>query len=122
MPTDNVLTDDVIAVFDEVRRFFEDHPDPACVALLLGALPDRKSSGFGVYQLLDATLAAQNREAVVRALRAALADRDSARTWMMELAVGYDDPELRSLAVNHSQATDEDLAFWARTYLEHHPG
>ncbi len=49
LPPDEQLGDR-IRVFDEVRKFFRENYEPACLEPLLNAFGD--GSGFGVYQVV----------------------------------------------------------------------
>lgn len=51
MPTETELTQAEINTFDDIRKYFIAHPDPACIPLLLGSFAD--DMGLGVYQLCD---------------------------------------------------------------------
>ncbi len=51
MPDDEVLTEDLIQQYDEVRQHFIDSPDQRCIPLFLGSFGD--GDGFGVYQLVN---------------------------------------------------------------------
>jgi hypothetical protein len=117
MPEDAALDEDLIRRFDEVRRHFEEHPDPRCVPLFIGALRS-DSSGFGVYQLLDGLLAVHDQDIVVEALRAALRSPTAARSWAMEFACDYGDDELKQIAEGLLDDHDEDVRYWARAYVD----
>jgi hypothetical protein len=119
MPPDEALDEELIRRFDLVRRHFVERPDPRCLPLFLRALPNG-SSGFGVYQLLDDVLQAHDAGVVVAELVEALATDVPSHAWVLELALGYDDPQLRSLARRFIQSADDDERLCAQTYLTAH--
>ena len=51
MPADSELTEEHIAKYDEIRSFFIESPDLACLPLFLNSFGD--GDGFGVYQLIE---------------------------------------------------------------------
>jgi hypothetical protein len=117
LPPDDKLSEPLIRRFDAARRYFELNPDPRCVEPILRALP-HGSSGFGVYQLLDGLLRAQDREVVLAVLRVILADPGGAREWAMEFAAEYPDGEIARRAAALVADADEDTAWWAVHYLD----
>jgi len=54
LPPDDQLSADLIREYDEVRKFFIEHPDPRCIPLFLNSFGDE--SCFGVYQLVEGRL------------------------------------------------------------------
>jgi len=117
LPSDAELTEDVIVQFDEIRKFFSENPDPACVSLFLNSFGD--GSGFGVYQLVERTLQKQDRNLVIRELKSGLrSPRPSVRGWCAEISAGFADecliPELSTLL----QEGDYDTKYAAVTALE----
>lgn len=121
MPKDEHLSDDVIRKFDAVRRHFIGHPDKRCLPLMLGALPpDGKSSGFGVYQLLDDLLRAHETEDVLAALDDALRSPAVSHASFLDLALDYADPRLLRHAQHFVDSSDADERELAEAYLDLH--
>jgi hypothetical protein len=119
MPPEEELSEELITRFDEARRALERDPDPRGLLLLLRSLGE--GSGLGVYQLLDDTLRAYDREDVVRALSETLrSSLPSVRSWSMELALDYPDPRLVPHAVALLRSDERDARFFAAAYLVDH--
>jgi len=70
MPDDTALSEELVRVYDEVRRLFIDHPDARCIPLFLTSFGD--GDGFGVYQLVEDVLRHFSRDTVVPHLKKAL--------------------------------------------------
>jgi len=51
MPQDENLSEEMITIYDDARRFFEHHPNKLCIPLFLNSFGER--DGFGVYQLVE---------------------------------------------------------------------
>jgi hypothetical protein len=86
LPADAGLTEEQIQTFDAVRRFFLQHPDKEAVPLLVNAFGE--GSGFGIYQLVEDTLAQHDHEDVFAALDKALGAR-GVRYWAGQIAVRF---------------------------------
>ena len=54
MPDDTELSEELVRAYDEVRRFFIEHPDARCIPLFLKSFG--AGDGFGVYQLVEDVL------------------------------------------------------------------
>lgn len=94
LPSDDLLTDDVIDAYDAVRQFFFEHPNEACVPLFLHSFGE--GSGLGVYQLIEDTLQVHDDEVVTSALLTSLrASEPSVRYWSAQIAQNYRDMRLR---------------------------
>ena len=119
MPPEDELSEELITRFDEARHALERDPDPRGLPLLLSSLGE--GTGFGVYQLLDDTLRAYDREDVVRALSESLTSSvPSVRSWSMEFALDYPDPRLIRPAVAVLRSDERDARFFAAAYLVDH--
>jgi HEAT repeat protein len=93
LPGDAELTEEEIQTFDAVSRFFQQHPDREAVPLLVNAFGD--GSGFGVYQLVEDTLAQHDHEDVVTALDRALKEGGrGVRYWAAHNAARFPDQRL----------------------------
>ena len=116
LPTDDVLDQGLIERFEQARQHFVQRPDPRCLPLFLRSLP-KGSGGFGVYQLLDDVLDAHERNTVVAELADALTSDVPSHAWVLELALPYDDPQLRVLVRPFLESSDDEERLWAETYL-----
>src|SRR5512145_3218421 len=75
---------------DRVRRFLKTHPNEEAVGLLLGVFGN--GSGFGVYQLIEDTVAAHDRAIVVKSLLERLTDGPrSVRYWCALVSANFPD-------------------------------
>src|SRR5688572_11043185 len=119
MPPEEDLSEDLITRFDEARHALERDPDPRGLPLLLTSLGE--GSGLGVYQLLDDTLRAYDREVVILALSESLTSSlPSVRSWSMEFALDYPDLRLVPAAVALLRSDDSDARYFAAAYLVDH--
>lgn len=88
LPDDEILTEEVIDKYDEVRRFFLDHPDPRCIIPLLNSFGD--GSGFGVFQLVEDVI---KQFPVVKVaphlLRALGSDHRGVRFWCTQMVPSF---------------------------------
>lgn len=90
MPPDAQLSDDLIAEYERVRAHFAAVVDDRSVPLLLSSFGD--GSGFGVYQLVEDALRAQDPNVVRRTLISSLTSSyRGVRTWSLEIAADYTD-------------------------------
>lgn len=90
MPDDADLDDATAETYDEVREYFEANPDPECVSLFIGSFGD--GLGFGVYQLVERTLARHPQDIVISAINNGLQSRfPGVQYWSANLAVAFPD-------------------------------
>lgn len=116
MPSDETLTEDLIATYDEARRVLATGKDTRAVKLLLRSFGD--GDGFGVYQLVDETLRAYPRDVVILGLAESLrSDVPSVRAWSMEMALDYPDERLIPQAIENLQSMDRDTRAFAAYFL-----
>lgn len=110
LPSDQALGER-IRVFDAVRKHFTAQLDPRCIPLLLNAFGE--GSGFGVYQLVEDTIAQYPAKHVLPALQQALhSPHRSVRYWNAQIAALFPDATL----IEHLTpllGDDEDLRFAA---------
>ena len=116
LPPDAELTESLITEFDEARKALEVDPKPEGLRLILTALG--RGSGFGVYQLLDDTLRAYDRGAVVDVLAELLdAAPDDRSGWYMDFALDYPDERLVGPVIAALERGDRDTRYFAASYL-----
>jgi HEAT repeat protein len=117
LPDDDVLDEETIGKFDDVRKYFREHPDPRCVPLLLGSFGD--GDGFGVYQIVDDALRRQPREIVIQGLKEALrSEHRSVRYWCAHLSVVFSDERLIQELADLLKEEDFDIKPSDRGRLE----
>jgi hypothetical protein len=116
MPADSDLSEGLIAEYDEVRRYFQSHPDDRAPALLLNSFGE--GSGFGVYQLVADALRAHDREIVIDALiQSFQSDTPSVRSWSLEIALEYADARLDPYVQALLASDSRDDRYFAAAYL-----
>lgn len=96
MPADAGLTQELIDSYDEVRKYFETHPDSNAIELFLRSFGD--GDGWGVYQLVEGVFYKCPRSDVVAALKKVLEDEciaESVRYWSTQIAAAFADEDLR---------------------------
>src|SRR5512138_3286844 len=88
MAADTSLDQADLEELDRVRRFLKTNPNEEAVGLLLGVFGD--GSGFGVYQLIEDTVAAHDHSVVVRSLIERLTDGTrSVRYWCAQISANF---------------------------------
>ncbi len=93
MPPDSELDQETIDQYDQVRRYFIEHPDVDAIALLLNSFGE--GDGFGVYQLVEDAIIVHTPEAVIPHLQQALkAAQPSVQYWCAQIASHYSDKQL----------------------------
>lgn len=117
LPDDDALEGELIGRFDEVRKYFAVHLEPDAVPLLLNSFGS--GSGFGVYQLVEDTVAKAPSDVVVSHLAKALASpHRGVRYWNAQLAARF--PHTRLLAPLNEllRDADSDIRYAAVTAVE----
>lgn len=109
LPPDDLLTQEIIDQFDEVREFLLKNPSREMLPLLLKSFGD--GDGWGVYQLVDETVKQFAQADVIPLIRENLSsDHRGVVYWNAELAAIFPSsdfiPVLRDLALG----PDEDIA------------
>lgn len=97
MPSDDLITQELIDKYDEVRRFFIQQPDDEAVMLFLRSYGEW--DGWGVYQLVEDFFYACDAEKVKTALKEVLEDEkvsEGVRYWNTQLAAVFSDEKLRA--------------------------
>ena len=108
MPEDTELSEELVRVYDEVRRLFIDHPDARCIPLFLTSFGD--GDGFGVYQLVEDVLRHFSLGTVVPHLKKALTHgRRSIRYWNADIAANFPTAELLEPLAQLLREDDEDI-------------
>jgi HEAT repeat protein len=93
LPPTGGISRDLLRQFDEVRKYFEAHPDDRSVPLLLNSFG--YGDGHGVYQLVEDAIIRHPERIVIPALIKGLRNRSgSVRYWNAQIAANYRHPEL----------------------------
>lgn len=117
LPSDAELSEDVIKRYDEVRRFFLEHPDPDCVRPLLNSFGN--GNGHGVYQLIENVIRKlPTRIVVAELIQSMRSEHRGVRYWSVQIAALFPVntllPELRE----RLREDDFDMKYAALTALE----
>jgi hypothetical protein len=117
LPPDDQLSASLIERYDEVRKFFIEHPDPRCIPLFLNSFG--AGSGFGVYQLVEDVFRPFPPEAVVHLLKESLGSpHQSVRYWGAQIAMLFPALELLEPLEKLLDTADSDTRLFAAYALE----
>ena len=93
LPDDELLDEETVSKYEEVRRYFLNNPSPECIPLFLNSFG--MGSGFGVYQLIEDVLLKFSKEQVLRHLIDALESRNiGVIYWSVQVASYYPNDDL----------------------------
>ncbi|OOM06329.1 HEAT repeat domain-containing protein [Clostridium saccharobutylicum] len=93
MPSDNILSEELINQYDLVRKYFLNNPDEECIPLLLNSFGEY--DGMGVYQLLEDVLLKFKHDKVVVHLKQSLKNKyNGVRYWSAQIASSFPDEVL----------------------------
>ena len=107
MPPDKELSTELITEYDEVRKYFVEHPDLEAVPLLLNSFG--QGTGHGVYQLVGNALRTLPSEKIIPYLRSAIrSEHPSVRSWCAEIAAEFPSAELIPALSMLLEDDDED--------------
>jgi len=108
MPDDEVLTEELIQRYDEVRKHFIESPDQRCIPLFLGSFGE--GDGLGVYQLVEDVLIQYPPHQVIPHLETALSSSHrSIRYWAAEISANFPSQQLLHALSALLDEHDEDL-------------
>ena len=90
MPNDDILDEELINKYDEVREFFLSEPSEECIPLFLNSFGEY--DGLGVYQLVEDVILKFKHEIVVEYLKESLrSEHKGARYWSAQIAMSFPD-------------------------------
>jgi hypothetical protein len=112
LPDDDELTESLATTLDEVRMYLTVNPTPEAISLLLGVFG--RGDGFGVYPLIEDTLAAYDARDVIP-LRS---DSRAVRYWSAQISARFPDDQLVAPLHDMLRSGDFDLRYAAVTALE----
>ena len=116
LPDDDDLSDELIAEYDDVRKFFVANPDPRAIGPFLQSFGD--GSGYGVYQLVEDVITQFPPEEVVPHLREALrSPHKGVRYWTLEMVSSFPDDSLVGPTAENLTHPDADVRAAAASAL-----
>ena len=116
LPDDGEKLEAIISIFDDVRKYFFDNPDPECIPLFLNCFG--QGSGYGVYQLIEDVLSKYNESDVVPHLKNALQSKHpSVRYWCSQIAEQFESEDLIEELINVYEKGDIDAKCASLTAL-----
>lgn len=93
MPSDLEMTEELIDMYDEVRKFCINNPFEECIPLFLNSFGE--INGFGVYQLVEEVLLQFPKDIVlVYVLDALKSNYYSVRYWTVDISLSFIDIKL----------------------------
>lgn len=110
MPSDEYLTQKIIDEYDDVRKFFIEHPDSKAIGLFLRSYGE--GDGWGVYQLVEDFFFLCPESVVKTEIKKVLEDitiSDSVRYWVTQTAADFIDEILRNGLEISLQSKNPDI-------------
>lgn len=108
MPNDENLNENLIGMYDEVRKYFLDNPDEECLPLFLNSFGEY--DGMGVYQLVeDVILNFQHDEVVKYLLEALKSKYNGVKYWCTQICSLFPDRKLINPLVKLINDSNEDI-------------
>lgn len=93
MPNDKNLNENIISVYDEVRRYFLANPDEECLPLFLNSFGEY--GGMGVYQLVEDVILKFSHDKVVNCLLETLKSKfNGVKYWCAQICALFPDEKL----------------------------
>ena len=111
LPNDDLLSEELIGQYDDVREFFVENPSEDAVPLLLNSFGN--GDGLGVYQLVeDAIVNVESEKVVPHLLNALSSTLSSVRYWTTQISANFDDRRLVDSLVKllNDESVDTRLA------------
>ncbi|MDW6001942.1 hypothetical protein [Vibrio mangrovi] len=107
MPPDDLLSQELIDKYDEIRKYFIKKPDDRSIDLFLRSYGE--GDGWGVYQLVEDLLYQFPHDIVVKKIKNVLEDTNipnSVRYWVTQVAAAFNDKILID-GLNISLSSDD---------------
>ncbi len=112
LPRDRNLGKALIERYDDVRKYFLEHPDTDTIPLFLNSFGN--GSGFGVYQLIEDVIRKHPKSTVLPHLVAALRNSSgSVRYWSAEIASDFPDVKLVEPLIEILTEKEDDARYAA---------
>lgn len=119
MPADEHLTPAIIAEYDNVRKFFIEHPNPKVIELFLRSYG--AGDGWGVYQLVEDFFDQCSEFEVKQGIKTVIEDytiSDGVRYWVTQLAGAFNDARLRKGLELSLQSKNPDIRDAAKSAMQ----
>lgn len=117
MPSDWDITDEEGEAFAAILVWFQQHPDPRCVPLLVNSVS--LDTGLGMYEHIGFVLMAHDKDAVVPHLRRGLMEgSDGVKHRCCWWASDVDAWDLADVIEPLAHHPDEDVSDAAQTFME----
>lgn len=117
LPPDSALSAELLEAYDEVRKFFLEHPDPDCIRPLLNSFGE--GSGHGVYQLIENVIRKlPTRNVVTELMHSLRSEHRSVRYWNAQIAALFPVNALLPMLSKLLHEDDFDMRYAALTALE----
>ena len=115
LPSDENLTKSLLDDYDEVRKYFIEHPNKQAISLFLNSFGE--GDGLGVYQLIEDVVRAHNIEDVIPHLNSSLVNGSNAiQYWCAQIAANFPDERLLEgllIALDNESADTREAAIIA---------
>lgn len=118
LPNDREISQEIIAKYDEVRKWFLANPNETCIPLFLNSFGGR--DGFGVYPLICNVVVCYKKEVVIPHLLKCLSSENKyIQYWNCQIAVNFSSPSLIKPLSKLLNSDDSDIRFMSITALYH---
>lgn len=108
MPNDENLNENLIGMYDEVRKYFLVNPDEECLPLFLNSFGEY--DGMGVYQLVEDVILNFQHDEVVKYLLEALESKyNGVKYWCAQICSLFPDRKLINPLVGLINDSNEDI-------------
>lgn len=108
MPCDDVLTEEEINEYDEVRKYYVNNPNEICIPLFLNSFGGK--DGMGVYQMVEDIFMMYSSEKVIPHIIQALnSPYDSIKYWAIQIASNFPDICLFNNVEKCLKSEDSDI-------------
>lgn len=119
MPADDLLTNELMEKYDNVRHYFAQNSDIRCIPLFLNSFGE---DGFGIYEMVKVALRKHPKNVVIAELKKSLCSQDgNVRRWCAFIASRYSSSELIEPLISCLQDKDDETRGWAVDALQFIP-
>ncbi len=117
LPDDDLLKEEEIQKYNEVREYFINNPDEDCIPLFLNSFGGK--DGLGVYQLVEDVITMYEGEKVLPYLLESFdSPYEGVKYWGIQIASDFPDECLFDPLVKLFESEDEDIRMAVVTALE----
>jgi hypothetical protein len=110
LPSDSEMSENLISEFDDVRKFFIEHPCDEAIPLFLRCFGD--GDGFGVYQLVEDVFYKIKLNTIKSFIKEALEDYslpNSCKYWTIQISTAFPDNSYRKSLITALSSSNEDI-------------